>query len=134
MTEDDIAPKEDVKPGISPSRRQWLQVRKAQYNDSTCWIDTGKLKRETVPDDVTLNPVTGSPEIKPEITDPWTPPDVQIWSRGTLKARFSQVDESMSRPEKPWHSFQNPEDIKPGEKIYRKNARTTTLQASFVIL
>jgi hypothetical protein len=46
VTEDDIAPKDDGKPGISPSRRQWLQVRKAQCNDSTCWIDAGELKRE----------------------------------------------------------------------------------------
>jgi len=46
VTEDDIAPKDDDKPGISPSRRQWLQVQKAQCNDLTCWIDAGQLKRE----------------------------------------------------------------------------------------
>jgi len=68
---------------------------------------------EMVPEGVPLNPVTGNPETKPEANDPWTPPEVQIWSWGSLKARFRQVDKSMSRPGMPWHSFQNPEDIKP---------------------
>ena len=72
---------------------------------------------EMVPDGVPLNPVTGKPEIKPEINDPWTPPEVQIWSWGSLKAKFRQIDESMSRPGMPWHPYQNPEDIKP-ESIY----------------
>ena len=72
---------------------------------------------EMVPEGVPLNPVTGNPEIKPEVNDPWTPPEVQIWSWGSLKARFRQVDESMSRPSMPWHSYQNPEDIKP-DTIY----------------
>lgn len=31
-----------------------------------------------------------------------------------VKAKFRQVDESMSRPGMPWHPCQNPEDIKPG--------------------
>ena len=68
---------------------------------------------EMVPDGVPLNPVTGNPEIKPEANDLSTPPEVQIWSWGVLKAKFRQVDEDMSRPGIPWHSFQNPEDIKP---------------------
>jgi predicted acyl esterase len=68
---------------------------------------------EMVPQGVPLNPVTGKPEIKPEINDPWTPPEVQIWSWGSLKARFRQVDESMSRQGMPWHPYQNPEDIQP---------------------
>jgi putative CocE/NonD family hydrolase len=68
---------------------------------------------EMVPEGVPLNPVTGNPEIKPEVNDPWTPPEVQIWSWGSLKAKFRQVNKSMSRPGMPWHSFQNPEDIKP---------------------
>lgn len=69
---------------------------------------------EMVPEGVPLNPATGSPEIKPEANDFWTPEEVQIWSWGALKAKFRQVDENMSRPGMPWHTFQNPEDIKPG--------------------
>ena len=46
VTEEDIAPKDDGKPGISAGRRQWLQVQKAQSGDATCWIDAGQLKRE----------------------------------------------------------------------------------------
>ena len=68
---------------------------------------------EMVPEGVPLNPVTGNPEIKPEVNDPLTPQEVQIWSWGSLKAKFRQVDENMSRPGMPWHSYQNPEDIKP---------------------
>ncbi|MFC1920463.1 CocE/NonD family hydrolase [Chloroflexota bacterium] len=68
---------------------------------------------EMVPDGVPLNPVTGSPEIKPEANDLWTPQEVQIWSWGSLKAKFRQVEESMSGQGTPWHTFQNPEDIKP---------------------
>ena len=69
---------------------------------------------EMVPEGVPLNPATGSPEIKPEANDPWTPEEVQIWSWGALKAKFRQVDEDMSRPGMPWHTFRDPEDIKPG--------------------
>jgi hypothetical protein len=68
---------------------------------------------EMVPHGVPLNPVTGDPEIKPEANDVCTPREVQIWSWGSLKAKFREVDETMSRPGMPWHSFQNPEDIKP---------------------
>jgi predicted acyl esterase len=72
---------------------------------------------EMVADGVPLNPVTHNPEIKPEANDPWTPQEVQIWSWGSLKAKFRRVDENMSRPGMPWHPFQDPEDIKP-ETIY----------------
>ncbi|MFC1900674.1 CocE/NonD family hydrolase [Chloroflexota bacterium] len=78
-------------------------------SDWSFFVKMGEMVHEGVP----LNPVTGSPEIKPEANDPWTPQEVQIWSWGALKARFRQVDESMSRPGMPWHTFQNPEDIKP---------------------
>jgi len=66
-----------------------------------------------VPEGVPMNPVTGNPEIKPEVNDLSTPPEVQIWSWGSLKAKFRQVDENMSGPGMPWHSYQNPENIKP---------------------
>jgi predicted acyl esterase len=72
---------------------------------------------EMVPDGVPLNPVTGDPEIKPEATDKFTPQEVQIWTWGSLKAKFREVDETLSRPGMPWHTFQNPEDIKP-DTIY----------------
>jgi predicted acyl esterase len=68
---------------------------------------------EMITDGVPLNPVTHNPEIKPEANDPWTPQEVQIWSWGSLKAKFRRVDENMSRPGMPWHPFQDPEDIKP---------------------
>ena len=68
---------------------------------------------EMVPEGAPLNPVTGKPEIKPEVTDPWTPREVQIWSWGSFKAKFREVDESMSRPGMPWHPFQKPAELKP---------------------
>jgi hypothetical protein len=68
---------------------------------------------EMASSDVPLNPVTGNPEIKPEVTDPWTPREVQIWSWGCLKAKFREVDEKMSKPGMPWHSFRKPVDLKP---------------------
>lgn len=46
ITEDDIYPKSDSKPGISASERQWLQVSKAQCNDEMHWIDSENLSRE----------------------------------------------------------------------------------------
>jgi putative CocE/NonD family hydrolase len=79
---------------------------------TTDWSFFVKLG-EMVPSSIPLNPVTGKPEIKPEVTDSWTPREVQIWSWGSFKAKFRELDESMSRPGMPWHSFQNPEDLKP---------------------
>jgi hypothetical protein len=69
---------------------------------------------EMVPDGVPLNPITGKSEIKPEASDPWTPQEVQLWSWGSLKAKFRELDESKSRPGMPWHTFQNPRELKPG--------------------
>jgi predicted acyl esterase len=53
------------------------------------------------------------PRNKPFWTDVWTPPDVWLWSYGNLKAKYRDVDERLSRPGQPWHSFQNPADLKP---------------------
>jgi predicted acyl esterase len=72
---------------------------------------------EMVPDGVPLNPVSGDPEIKPEANDPWTPREVQIWSWGSLKAKFRELDETKSRPGLPWHAFQNPQELQP-DTIY----------------
>jgi predicted acyl esterase len=68
---------------------------------------------EMVPDGVPLNPVTGNPEVKPEVNDSWTPQNVQIWSWGSLKAKYRETVESMSKPGMPWHSFRKPADLKP---------------------
>jgi len=68
---------------------------------------------EMVPEGVPLNPVTGQPEIKPEANDPFTPKNVQIWSWGSLKTKFREIDENLSRPGLPWHPFQNPQQLKP---------------------
>lgn len=46
ITEKDINPKSDNKPGISASERQWLQVQKAQSHDTGEWIDISNLKIE----------------------------------------------------------------------------------------
>ena len=46
MMEEDIAPKADKKPGLSPSQRQWLQVQKVQCKDGTCWVDVENLGQE----------------------------------------------------------------------------------------
>jgi hypothetical protein len=46
ITEQDICPKTDNKPGISSSERQWMQVKKAQFHDQSEWIDIGNLKNE----------------------------------------------------------------------------------------
>jgi uncharacterized protein len=72
---------------------------------------------EMVPEGVPLNPVTGKPEIKPEVTDPWTPREVHVWSWGNLKTKYRRIDESKSRTGMPWHTFQNPEELKP-DTIY----------------
>jgi putative CocE/NonD family hydrolase len=68
---------------------------------------------EMVPNGPPLNPVTSEPEIKPEVNDPWTPREVHIWSWGSFKAKYRKLDEEMSRPGMPWHSFQRPADLKP---------------------
>jgi len=46
ITEEDISPKSDDKPGLSSTERQWLQVKKTQSNDTTYWIDSENLKKE----------------------------------------------------------------------------------------
>lgn len=46
VEETDINLKEDKKPGISASQRQWLQIQKAKDGDASAWIDTENLKRE----------------------------------------------------------------------------------------
>ena len=45
VTEADINPAGDGRPGLSQSQRQWLQVEKAQREDASVWIDQKALKR-----------------------------------------------------------------------------------------
>jgi predicted acyl esterase len=73
---------------------------------------------EMVPEGIPLNPVTGRPEVKPEVTDAWTPLQVHIWSWGNLKAKFREVDKKMSRLGMPWHPYRQPEELKPND-IYQ---------------
>lgn len=69
---------------------------------------------EMVPGGVLVNPVTKEPQVKSSlITDSCTPPEVHLWSYGTLKAKFREVDESRSNPGQPFHAYQNSEDLKP---------------------
>lgn len=46
LTEEDVAPKPDQRPGLSASERQWLQVDKHQNNDTTIWLDQHNLAAE----------------------------------------------------------------------------------------
>jgi hypothetical protein len=46
LHEEDISPKEDGKPGISASERQWLQVSKEQNGDSEPYFDAEGLQDE----------------------------------------------------------------------------------------
>lgn len=46
ISEGDIRPRTDGKPGLSESERQWLQIEKSKNNDHCLWLDTENLKRE----------------------------------------------------------------------------------------
>lgn len=46
VTKGDINPKDDGKPGISASQRQWMQVKKSNSGDTTLWIDRKHLIQE----------------------------------------------------------------------------------------
>jgi predicted acyl esterase len=76
-------------------------------SDWSFFVKLGEMAQQGVP----LNPVTGLPEIKPEVNDTSTPTNVQIWSWGSLKAKFREVDESLSRVGMPWHNFNNPQQL-----------------------
>jgi predicted acyl esterase len=106
-----------VSPPLEQDVRIWGPVSVTLYaataeevtSDWSFFVKMGEM----VPEGVPLNPVTGKPEIKPEVTDFATPREVHIWSWGSLKAKFREVDENMSRPGMPWHSFRNPSDLEP---------------------
>jgi putative CocE/NonD family hydrolase len=104
-------------PPLEEDLRVWGPVSLTLYASTTEEVTTDwsffVKMGEMVSSGVPLNPVTGSPEIKPEVTDPWTPREVQIWSWGCLKAKFRELDENMSQPGMPWHTFQKPGDLKP---------------------
>ena len=46
ITEDDVAPKSDGRPGVSASERRWMQVSKYKAGDSTTWFDRENMKVE----------------------------------------------------------------------------------------
>lgn len=46
VTQQDIPPRIDDRPGLSPSQRQWLQVEKYQSEDNSPWIDRENLSRK----------------------------------------------------------------------------------------
>jgi predicted acyl esterase len=106
-----------VSPPLEDDLRVWGPVSFTLYASTTEKVTTDwsffVKMGEMVPEGVPLNPVTGKPEVKPEVTDPLTPRAVQIWSWGSLKAKYREIDESMSKPGMPWHSFQKPVDLKP---------------------
>ncbi len=79
-------------------------------SDWSFFVKMGEMAADGVP----LDPATGEPEMKPEATDAFTPKEVQLWSWGSLKAKFREIDEGKSRPGMPWHSFQNPKELEPG--------------------
>jgi predicted acyl esterase len=104
-------------PPLEEELRVWGPVSLTLYASTTEEVTTDwsffVKMGEMVSSGVPLNPVTGNPEIKTEVTDQWTPREVQIWSWGCLKAKFREVDEKMSKPGMPWHSFRKPADLKP---------------------
>jgi hypothetical protein len=46
LTEDDVSPKPDGKPGCSQSERQWIQVQKVKNRDASPWIEKRELANE----------------------------------------------------------------------------------------
>jgi hypothetical protein len=46
VTEEDILPEGDDKPGLSAKERQWMQIDKTQRGDDSIWIDRDNLKFE----------------------------------------------------------------------------------------
>lgn len=46
ITKEDVNPEPDNKPGISESKRQWLQIEKFQKEDTSFWLDRENLQRE----------------------------------------------------------------------------------------
>ncbi|MDY0289784.1 MAG: DUF2779 domain-containing protein [Sphaerochaeta sp.] len=46
VTESDISPKEDGRPGVSATQRQWMQVHKYRTHDSSVWLDRENLQAE----------------------------------------------------------------------------------------
>ena len=46
LSEEDVAPKPDNKPGLSASERQWMQVDKLQKGDNSAWLDRESLQSE----------------------------------------------------------------------------------------
>lgn len=44
LSEEDVVPKPDKKPGISVSERQWLQIEKYQNEDNSIWLDRDNLQ------------------------------------------------------------------------------------------
>ncbi len=106
-----------VTPPLEEDLRVWGPASFTLYASTTEEVTTDwsffVKMGEMIPEGVPLNPVTGNPEIKPEVSDPWTPNEAQIWSWGSLKAKFKELGEGRSKPGMPWHSYQNPADLKP---------------------
>jgi len=46
LSEEDVSPKPDNKPGLSASERQWMQVDKLQKGDNLAWLDRESLQSE----------------------------------------------------------------------------------------
>jgi hypothetical protein len=46
VTEEDIDPTEDGRPGLSPSQRRWLQVQGVLRGDNSVHVETAELRRE----------------------------------------------------------------------------------------
>jgi hypothetical protein len=78
-------------------------------SDWSFFIKVGEIG----PNGPAMNPITQSPHLRPDWTDPWTPKDVNLWSYGNLRTKFRAVEENRSRPGQPWHSFQNPKVLQP---------------------
>jgi putative CocE/NonD family hydrolase len=100
---------DDLKIGGPISITLYAATAEEVTSDWSFFVKMGEMVAEGVP----LNPVTGRPEVKPEISDKFVPASVHIWSWGCLKAKYRELDAKLSKPGMPWHSFNNPADIKP---------------------
>ncbi|MDD5337802.1 MAG: CocE/NonD family hydrolase [Dehalococcoidales bacterium] len=100
---------EDIKVCGPVSFTLYASTTEEVTSDWSFFIKMGEMVSEGTP----LNPITDQPETKPEVNDRFTPENVQIWSWGSLKAKFREIDERLSRPGSPWHSYQSSQQLEP---------------------
>jgi predicted acyl esterase len=99
----------DLKIGGAVSFTLYAETAEEVTSDWSFFVKMGEMAPKGVP----LNPVTGKPEIKPEANDMFTPDNVQIWSWGSLKAKYREVDKKKSLTGLPWHTYRKAAELMP---------------------